>query len=77
MNTDPLSIPGVVRLPLSDDQSATLGAGEWFVAIGRRDCYPPGALLCLPVDKATADAACRVAMGRARAVKIKPSNPNP
>jgi hypothetical protein len=69
---DPLAIPGVIRIPLDPHQAAPFaGMGECFVAIARAS-YPsaPGwCMLVLPVDKETAAAACRVAMGKARTVR--------
>ena len=66
---------GHVRIALSEVASDALrAAGEAFVIVGRGS-YPeaPGRMVihCLPIPKRQADAACRVAMGTHRAVKIK------
>lgn len=79
-NLDPEPpVRGHVRIALSQAASdALLAAGDAFLIVGRGS-YPdaPGRMVihCLPVPKPQADAACRVAMGEARAVKIKPKSP--
>jgi hypothetical protein len=79
----PLDHPGVTKIALS------LAASEALVAIGphclviasRADCTAPEwahgrmILLCLPLDKESADAAVSVALGKARAVAIKQPSP--
>jgi hypothetical protein len=71
---DPLAIPGVVRIPLDEGTAAPFaGLGECFAVIGRAS-YPnaPGwCLLALPVPHNVATAACNVALGSHKAVKIK------
>lgn len=65
-----------VKILLSEAASAALlAAGDCFMIAGRGS-YPEAdgkrvVIHCLPVPKTLADAACRVAMGTHRAVKIK------
>ena len=74
----PLDAAGVVKIHLGEPASAALKAcGPFFLAlVAAADCTAPPAmrgsmiLLCLPLDKARADAAANVALGKARAVKI-------
>lgn len=69
------STPDHVRIALSEQASQALrDAGDAFLIIGRgtHDEHPGRMVIhCLPIPKTQADAACRVAMGEARAVKIK------
>lgn len=69
------STPDHVRIALGEAASEALRtAGDAFLIIGRgTHDHAPGRMVihCLPIPKAQADAACRVAMGEARAVKIK------
>ena len=71
---DPLAIPGVIRIPLDPGQAAPFaGLGECF-AITARSSYPhePGwCLLALPVSHEVGTAACNVALGSHKAVKVK------
>lgn len=65
-----------VKILLSEAASDTLlAAGECFIVAGKSS-HPdqPGriALHFIPLPKSQADAACRVALGQARAVKINP-----
>lgn len=80
-NADPLACPNVIRLALSERASRALSdAGECFAIIGRGS-YPsdPGRMViyCQAVPMAVAAAACGVAMGSHRAVKIKVAKPTP
>ena len=73
---DPLAMPGVVRLALSERASRALSAaGECFAIIGR-GTYPTDparmVIYCQSVPLATAAAACRILTGEARAVRIMP-----
>lgn len=72
----PGSAPGHVRILLGESESAALtAAGESvFMVIGRAS-HPTDpcrwVLHAVPVPMATANAACNVALGTHRAVKIK------
>jgi hypothetical protein len=76
----PLDHPGTVKLLLSQAASDALeAAGRYFLILAARaDCTAPQEaqgrmiLLCQPLDKDTADAAARVALGKAKAVNLKP-----
>ena len=73
---DPLRRPEVLTLDLTTEQAAQFAElGECFAIVGRGS-YPGHAsklcLFALPVPKAVADAACRVALGECRATKIRP-----
>jgi hypothetical protein len=66
--------PESVRIILSQEDSDTLAtAGECFRIIGKGS-YPDAVgrlvLHCVPVERSQADAACRVAVGTHRAVRI-------
>lgn len=72
---DPLAHPRAVKIPLDFEQSEILlEAGNLFVVVARQT-YPGNParleLLCLPVPLEVARAAEAVALGKARAVKIK------
>ena len=77
----PLDVPGIVKIALGRNATAALAAcGPFHLAlIAKADATAPPEiqglmiLLCLPLDKATADAAAGVAMGTHRAVKKKPA----
>ena len=65
--TDPLSIPGVVAIELTGEQAEKLrGAGDYFVAVMSVGTYPATTgrwcIFAKPVDKETAERACRVAL---------------
>lgn len=74
-----LDKPAVVKIALGKAASEALRAvGPFHLAlVAPADCTAPQEhrermiLLCLPVDKATADAAASVALGKARAAKIR------
>jgi hypothetical protein len=75
-NADPLAMPGVTRLLLSERASAVLlEAGECFTIVGKGS-YPdqPGrmAVYLQAVPMATAAAACGVIAGTHTARRIKP-----
>jgi hypothetical protein len=81
----PLDHPGVVKLLLSQaasDALAELGPFHLILA-SKADCTaPPEAqgrfvLICQPLDKATADDAAAVALGRKRAAKIRKGSARP
>ncbi len=74
----PLDHAGLVKIALGQAASDALkAAGEFhLVLVSKADCTAPQAqgrmvLLCLPLDKKTADDAAAVALGRARAVRIR------
>ena len=75
----PLDHPGMVKIALSQAASEALSAvGKYHLVMAApADCTAPESLrgrmilLCLPLDKETADNAARVAMGTHRAAKIK------
>ncbi len=77
----PLDAAGVVKIALGREATAALAAcGPFHLAlIAQADATAPPEiqgeliLLCLPLDKATATAAARVAMGTHRAVRMKPT----
>jgi len=79
----PLDVPGIVKVALGQAASAALAAvGPHHLAIiTKADCTAPvelrgrAILLCLPLDKATATAACEVALGRMKATKPKTTKP--
>jgi hypothetical protein len=73
--------PGVTKIALSsaaNEALAALGAHHLIIAT-KADCAAPDwaqgrlMLLCLPLDKRTARAAESVALGKARAVPVKPT----
>lgn len=73
---DPLATPGLLRFLLGPTASAMLAdAGEFFTIQAKQSPRPEDGgrfiLFALPVDKDTADASARVALGKARAVTIK------
>jgi len=76
----PLDHPGSIKIMLGREASEAIAAnGDFhFAGITHPDATsPPEAngrliLVCLRTDKATLDAAARVALGKARAVTIKP-----
>lgn len=73
---DPLAVPGVTRILLSEASSRHLVAqGEAFAIVGRSS-FPdqPGrmAIFCQAVPLATATAACQILAGTHRAQRIKP-----
>ena len=75
---DPLAVPGVVRLLLSVGASQTLErSGQDCFQIVSKCSYPatPGrwAVWLKPCPLTTAQAACDVLTGKARAVRIKPA----
>jgi len=75
--TDPLAQPGVIKIPLGPVESAILRAtGERCFVIVGRETYPGDpsrmAIYCLPVTLEVARDAESVALGKARAVRIKP-----
>lgn len=73
--TDPLRNPATMILELTNDQAQPFaGLGECFAIVGRGSYPGHVGRLCLyavPVSKELATAACKVAMGEARAVKLK------
>jgi hypothetical protein len=74
---DPLRRPEVLTLDLTTEQAAQFsGLGEAFAVIGKGS-YPGHVgrlcLYALPVPHDVATACCNVALGLARAVKIKPA----
>jgi len=78
----PLDHPGSIKIMLGREASEAIAA-NWdyhFAGITHPDSTsPPEAhgrliLVCIRTDKATFDAATRVALGKARAVTIKPSS---
>jgi hypothetical protein len=80
----PLDHPGSIKIMLGRDASEAIAAnGDFHLAmISHPDATsPPEAngrliLVCIPLDKATLDAAARVALRKARAVTIKsPATP--
>jgi hypothetical protein len=76
----PLDHAGSIKIMLGREASAAIAAnGDFHLAmISRPDCTsPPEAhgrliLVCVSLDKATLNAATRVALGKARAVATKP-----
>ena len=76
----PLDHPGSIKILLGREASDAIAANAdfHFAAITHPDATsPPEAhgrliLVCLRTDKATLDAATRVALGKDRAVKISP-----
>ena len=77
---DPLATPGLLRFLLGPTASAMLAdAGQYFTIQAYQSPKPEDAgrfiLLALPVDKDTADASARVALGKAKAVKPRPAKP--
>jgi len=76
----PLDHPGSIKIILRRDASEAIAAnGDFHLAmISHPDATsPPEAhgrliLVCLPLAKSVLDAATRVALGKARAVTIKP-----
>ena len=75
----PLSVPGVVRILLSEAAGNALASvGEAFVVVGKGR-YPDSngrmVIYCQPAPLAVVNAACDVAMGKARAVRVKPPKP--
>ena len=74
----PLDHPGSIKILLGREASEAIAAnGDFhFAGITHPDATsPPEAhgrliLVCIPLDKAALDAAARVALGRARAMKI-------
>jgi hypothetical protein len=83
---DPLATPGLLRFLLGPTASKALAdAGEFFTVQAYQSPRPEDAgrfvLLALPVSKGTADASARVALGKARAVKLRtataPTSHNP
>lgn len=76
---DPLAHPQAVRIALDFEQTeCLLEYGQTFVVISR-ETYPGNPermqLHCLPVPLEVARAAEAVALGKARAVKIKTPTP--
>jgi len=76
---DPLAMPGIVRILLSETASRhLLEAGEAFAIVSKAS-YPeaPGrvAIFCQAVPLASAQAACDVLTGKARAVRIPTPKP--
>jgi hypothetical protein len=76
---DPLRRPEVLTLDLTTEQAAQFsGLGEAFAVIGKGS-YPGHVgrlcLYALPVPHDVATACCNVALGLARAVKLKPAKP--
>ena len=79
----PLDHPGMVKIALSQAASDALAAvGKYHLVMAApADCTAPESLmgrmilLCLQLDKETADAAARVALGTHRAAKIKTATP--
>lgn len=74
---DPLSIRGVIEIILEPGQTSPFaGLGEVFAIVGK-GAYPNHVgklvLYAIPLDKSVADAACWVALGSHRAVRIKPA----
>ena len=80
---DQLATPGLLRFLLGSTASKALAeAGEFFTVQAKQSPRPEDAgrfiMFALPVDKGTADAAASVALGKARAVRIKsPKSPKP
>ena len=77
----PLAMPGVVRIRLSEAAGNALAAvGEAFVVVGKGR-YPDSdgrmVIYCQPAQLAVVNAACDVATGTHRAVKIKPAKVAP
>jgi len=81
----PLDHPGSIKIILGREVSEAIAANAdfHFAGISHPDATsPPEAagrliLVCIRTDKATLDAATRVALGKARAVTIKQSPPPP
>lgn len=81
----PLDRPGIVKILLGREASEALAAtGEHHLVLTTKpdSTCPPGSdgrlvLLALPLDLETARAAESVALGRARAVRIKASPATP
>ena len=79
----PLDHHNVVKIALSQAASEALAAaGRYYLVMAApADCTAPESLrgrmvlLCLPLDKETADAAACVAMGTHRAAKLKKNGP--
>lgn len=79
-NPDPLAPAGLVRILLGQAASDTLrAAGDYFILQACQSPQPEHSgrfiLLALPTDKDTCDACARVALGKARAVRIKAPKP--
>ena len=79
---DTLATPGLLRFLLGPTASQALAdAGEYFTIQAKQSPRPEDCgrfiLLALPVSKDTADASARVALGKARAVTIKPPTIKP
>lgn len=80
-NSDPLATPGLLRILLGKTASDRLAtAGEFFLIEATRSPIPEHAgrfiAYALPISKAAADAAARVAKGTHRAVRIStPQSP--
>ena len=80
----PLDHPGSIKIMLGREAAEAIAAhGDYhFAAIVHPDSTsPPEAhgrliLVCLPLDKATLKACTAVALGKARAVTIKPPAPS-
>jgi hypothetical protein len=73
---DRLSHPGTIKILLGREASEALAAGgEHFLIQATRSPAHGGrfVLIALPLDKAALDAAACVALGKARAVRIKPT----
>ncbi len=76
----PLDHPDVTKIALSSAASEALAAmgPHCLVIAARADCTAPEwvqgrmILLCLPLDKESADAAVSVALDKARVVAVKP-----
>lgn len=79
----PLDHPGAIKIMLGREASEAIAANcdYHFAGITHPDSTsPPGShgrliLVCIRTDKATLDAATRVALGTARAVPITPAKP--
>lgn len=74
--TDPLSHPGTVKILLGRETSEALAvSGDHFMMQATRSQAHGGrfVLIAVPIDKETLDAAARVALGKARAVRVKPT----
>jgi hypothetical protein len=76
---DPLSHPGTVKILLGREVSDALAAaGDYHLMQATRSQAHGGrfVLIALPLDKPALDAAARVALGKARAVPVKPTATN-
>ncbi len=75
----PLSVPGVVRILLSEAAGNALASvGEALIVVGKGR-YPDSngrmVIYCQPAPLAVVNAACDVITDKARVVKIKPAKP--